>query len=300
MAEKIKIVFLGTGSAVPTVRRNHPSIYLEYKGEGILFDCGEGTQRQIRKAKINPCKISKIFITHWHGDHVLGLPGLIQTLILNGYNKTLELYGPEGTYRMMDAYQQLFIKKGNTFSINVNEITQKKLEFDNFYIMSEKMEHDCPCLAYSFNVPEKTRIDKKKLEKLKLPNSPLISELLKGKTITLNGKKVDGKKIIYKEQKKKITYITDTSLIKDLSEFAKDSDVIISESTYSREEEELAKKHKHLTSAQIAQVAKKSNSKKLILFHLSQRYENPKQILDESKKIFKETVIAEDLDKFEV
>lgn len=300
MAEKIKIVFLGTGSAVPTVRRNHPSIYLEYKGEGILFDCGEGTQRQIRKAKINPCKISKIFITHWHGDHVLGLPGLIQTLILNGYSKTLELYGPEGTYRMMDAYQQLFIKKGNAFSINVNEITQKKLEFDNFYIMSEKMEHDCPCLAYSFNVPEKTRIDKKKLEKLKLPNSPLISELLKGKTITLNGKKVDGKKIIYKEQKKKITYITDTSLIKDLSEFAKDSDVIISESTYSGEEEELAKKHKHLTSTQIAQVAKKSNSKKLILFHLSQRYENPKQILDESKKIFKETVIAEDLDKFEV
>ena len=97
MTEKVEIVFLGTGSAVPTIRRNHPSIFLRYKDESILFDCGEGTQRQIRKAKLNPCKLTRLFITHWHGDHVLGIPGLLQTLALNNYNRELEIYGPKGT-----------------------------------------------------------------------------------------------------------------------------------------------------------------------------------------------------------
>ncbi len=300
MAEKINITFLGTGSAIPTQRRNHPSVFLEYKENGILFDCGEGTQRQFRKAKLNPCKVTKIFISHWHGDHVLGLPGLLQTLMLNGYNKTLEIYGPEGTYRMMDAYQQLFIKKGNSFSIHVNELKEQKVQEKDFFIESKKMQHDCPCLAYSFNIPEKTRLDKKKLEKLKIPSSPLISELLKGKTVEIGGKKVDGKKLIFTEEKKKICYVTDTTINKNIEEFVKDADMIISESTYSEKEEELAEKHKHLTSKQIAEIAKKAKAKQLVLFHLSQRYENPKQILDESKKIFKETKVAEDLDKFTI
>jgi ribonuclease Z len=300
MAEKIKITFLGTGSAIPTERRNHPSVFLEYKEHGILFDCGEGTQRQFRKAKLNPCKISKIFISHWHGDHVLGLPGLLQTLMLNGYNKTLEIYGPEGTYRMMDAYQQLFIKKGNPLSINVNEISEEKIKENDFFIESKKMSHDCPCLAYSFNLPEKTRIDKKKLEKLKIPNGPLIAELQKGKTIKLNGKTIDGKKLTFTEIGKKVSYITDTKLNKNLQEFVKDSDLIISEATYSEKEEELAEKHNHITSKQIAEIAKKAKAKKLILFHLSQRYENPKQILEEAKKVFKETKVAEDLDRVEI
>ena len=97
MAEKIKLTFLGTGSAIPTARRNHPATLLQYKDENILVDCGEGTQRQFRKAKLNPCKITRILISHWHGDHVLGLPGLLQTLNLNGYNGKLVLYGPKGS-----------------------------------------------------------------------------------------------------------------------------------------------------------------------------------------------------------
>jgi ribonuclease Z len=298
--EKIKITFLGTGSAVPTERRNHPAVFIEYKNNGILFDCGEGTQRQIRKAKINPCKITKIFISHWHGDHVFGLQGLIQTLSLNGYNKVLEIYGPEGTYRMMDAYQQLFIKKGNNLSINVNEINEEKIDEKEFYIESKKMQHDCPCLAYSFNIIEKTRINKEKLKKLKIPNSPIISELLKGKTIKFEGKEIDGKKLLYKEPAKKISYVTDTIVNKGIGELIKDSDIVISESTYSEDEQELAEKHRHLTSKQIAEMTKKSNSRRLILFHLSQRHENPKKILEEARKIFKKTEVAEDLDIIEL
>ena len=91
MASKIKITFLGTSDSIPTARRNHPAILLSYDGEHILFDCGEGTQRQFRKLELNPGKITKIFITHWHGDHVLGLPGLIQTLGMSEYTKTLKI-----------------------------------------------------------------------------------------------------------------------------------------------------------------------------------------------------------------
>ena len=110
MVEKINITFLGTGSAIPTARRNHPAILLRYKAENILVDCGEGTQRQFRKAKLNPCKISKILISHWHGDHTLGLPGLLQTMILNGRNEKLEIYGPKGTSRKFKEMMDVFMR----------------------------------------------------------------------------------------------------------------------------------------------------------------------------------------------
>ena len=110
MADKIKLTFLGTSSAVPTKSRNHPSILLQYKEQNLLFDCGEGTQRQFRKAKLNPCKLTKIFISHWHGDHILGLPGLLQTLALNGYNNVLEIYGPLGTKQKMKNLFDFFFK----------------------------------------------------------------------------------------------------------------------------------------------------------------------------------------------
>lgn len=296
MAEKIKVTFLGTGSAIPTKRRNHPSVFMEYKEHGILFDCGEGTQRQFRQAGISPNKISKIFISHWHGDHVLGLPGLLQTLAFNEYNKNLEIYGPKGTYRMMDAYTQLFLKKENSISVDIHEISKDKIEEKDFFIESVEMEHDAPCLAYSLNIPKKIRIDKKKLEKLKIPNGPLIGELQKQKIVEFNGKKIDGKNMTFIEEGKKIVYMTDTKENKNISKFIKDSDLVISESTYLDSEREIAEEHKHLTAKQIARIAKESKSKKLALIHLSQRYENPKEILNEAKEIFKNTIVPEDLD----
>ena len=108
MPEKIKITFLGTSDAIPSAARNHPSFLLTYQGENILVDCGEGTQRQFRKAGLNPCKITRILITHWHADHVLGIPGLLKTLALSGYNKTLYVYGPSGTRELMNSLLKLF------------------------------------------------------------------------------------------------------------------------------------------------------------------------------------------------
>jgi len=299
--EKIKLTFLGTGSAIPTARRNHPAFYLQYKNENILVDCGEGTQRQFRKAKLNPCKITKILITHWHGDHVLGLPGLFKTLMLNEYNRELEIYGPRGTKRKIEMYLDLFAHKGTELNIKVSEV-EEGIFFENedFYLESAVMEHDVSCVAYSFVLKEKTRIDKKKLEKLKLGNSPLIGELAKGKKIEIGGKKIDGKKLIYVEPMKKITFVMDTRMNENAIKISKSADLLVCEATYSKEDEGLAEMRAHLISTESAKIAKKAKVGKLILTHLSQRYdEMPKVIVKEAVAVFKDVKVAEDLDMVE-
>ena len=310
MAEKIKLTFLGTGSTIPTARRNHPAILLQYKAENILIDCGEGTQQQFRKAKLNPCKITKIIISHWHGDHILGLTGLLQTLNLNGYNRDLIIYGPKGSKiefkekisPHLGFYWNISKRQGNKFNIIVKEVNEGIVFEDNdFYIESTKMDHGCPTVAYSFIIKEKNRLDKTKLAKLKLPNSPLIGELIKGKTVEINGKKINGEKLMYTELSKKVTFIMDTKTNNNAISIAKDADVLISEATHSADEQEIAEKHNHLTSIDAAKIAKKAKAKKLVLIHLSQRYDEiPKIILNEAKKVFSNVIIPEDLDKLEL
>jgi ribonuclease Z len=307
MVEKINLTFLGTGSSIPTARRNHPAMLLKYKAENVLVDCGEGTQRQFRKAKLNPCKVSKILISHWHGDHVLGLPGLLQTLNLNGYNGELIIYGPKGSKKRFQEmvapylgfYWNISKKAGNNFNIVLKEVSPGVI-FDSseFYIEAMEMDHDCPSLAYSFVVKEKSRLDKKKLAKFKIPNSPLIGELTKGKIVEINGKKINGKKLMYVEPTRKVSFIMDTRINNNAVKLAKGSDVLISETTYSKEESEIAKDHGHLTSVDAATIAKKAKVKALVLIHLSQRYEAiPKVILKEAKEVFKDVVIPEDLEE---
>ena len=151
MSDKIKLTFLGTASAIPTAKRNHTAILLDYKGEHVLFDCGEGTQRQFRKARLNPCKVNRILISHWHADHILGIPGLLQTLGLQGYNKNIFIYGPKGTKRFMKKILDTFIFK-EKYPIKVEEVSGKFFEADDFYLEARPMAHGIPCNAYNFVV----------------------------------------------------------------------------------------------------------------------------------------------------
>lgn len=302
MVEKINLTFLGTGSAIPTIRRSHPAMFLSYKTENILIDCGEGTQRQFRKAKINPQKITKLLITHWHADHVLGIPGLIQTLMLNGYNKKLEVYGPKGTKKRFKQYMELFVRQGDDLEISINEVSNDVIfENEEFVLNSIEVDHDCPAIAYSFEVKDKNRLDKEKLKKLKIPNSPLLAKLAEGKTIEIAGQKINGKDLIYEEKGRKIAFVMDTRKCDNVVKLAKNSDLLIVESTYSKEEQEIATNHGHMSSVDAAEVAKKAKVKELILIHLSQRYEGvPKVILNEAREIFDNVSIPEDLDSLEL
>ena len=292
----IKITFLGTADSIPSVSRNHSAILITYKGENILVDCGEGTQRQFRKAKLNPGKVNRLLITHWHADHILGIPGLLKTLDMSGYNKTLYIYGPKGTKVLIKALLELF-KINTNYKIEIEEVSGKFLETEDFYLESKKMEHGIPCNAYSFIVKGQRRIDKKKLFKINLDSGKHLLKLKQGKNINYKGKKYFAKNLTYKEEDQKISVILDTSINQNAISLAKNSDVLICEASFLSDLEDKAREFKHLTSKQSAEIAKKSKSKKLILTHISQRYDrDKKKILDEAKKVFKNTFLVKDLD----
>jgi len=297
--EQIAITFLGTGNAVPTKLRNHTAILVSFANENILIDCGEGTQRQFKIAEISPTKLTKLLITHWHGDHILGIPGLLQTLSMSEYQKTLQLFGPKNTSYFIEQLKKLINIK---IPLKVNNIEQGKFfEEKEFCLEALPMSHDTPCIAYSFVLKDRLRLDKKKIKKLKIPNSSLLGMLQQGKDIVFEKKKIKSKDVAYLEKGKKITFILDTSINHNAYKIAENSDLLICESTFSKEEEKIAQEYRHLTSENAANIAKKSKSKKLILTHISQRYEHhPEIILKEARKIFKNTSLAKDLDVIEI
>lgn len=295
----MKGIFLGTGSAVPTAKRNHMGILLSFGSENILVDCGEGIQRQFKIAKLNPCKLTKILITHWHGDHVLGLPGLLQTLALSNYQKVLEIYGPKGTLKNMNLIKQL----NHEFNIkyNIIELDEKNVDFSDFIIEALPMEHKTPCNAYSIILKDKLRIDRKKMALFNLKPGPEIKQLLNGKSIKAGKKVIKSSQVCFIDKGKKVSFILDTKYNKNCLKIAKNADVLISESTYGENDEDKAKEYFHMTSKDSANIAKKANVKKLFIVHLSDRYEKDLSIiLKEAKSNFKQTFLAKDFDSFSV
>ncbi|MEK6916281.1 MAG: ribonuclease Z [Nanoarchaeota archaeon] len=295
----MEIVFLGTGSMVPTKERNHQSIFVSHNGEGLLFDCGEGTQRQLKIANIRLGKLSKIFITHWHGDHVLGLPGLLQTLGSSDYERRLEIYGPEGTKKRVEH-----LLKGFSFNIDfeheIFEISETVLNFKDFSVVVKSLEHGVPCLGYAIIEHDKRKIKTNVIKRLGIPDGPLLGKLQENKEIKWNNIVVLPKDATFVVKGKKIAIVLDTMLCNGVYALAKDADVLISEASYTSELEEKAEEYNHLTAKQAALAASQSNVEKLVLTHLSQRYKTPEKVLEEASTIFKKTIIAHDFMKIKV
>jgi ribonuclease Z len=302
MTEKIKLTFLGTSAQVPTAKKNHTAILISLGNENILVDCGEGTQRQFKKAHVNPMKLTKILITHWHGDHVLGIPGLLQTLAANNYKKKLFIYGPKGTERFMKAMLNVFVFSGK-IDFEVREIIQEGIFFENdeFLLEAKKVFHGIPANSYSIVQKGKVRINKKKLDSYNISPGQHLKKLKRGKDIIYKGKKFSAKNLTYREGDKKISFVLDSGFDESIAKFVDGADLLVCESTYGGDKEEMAREYKHMTNKQAAKIAKTGKVKKLILTHLSGRYElKKKEILEEAKKIFKKISIAEDLEKIEV
>lgn len=289
----MKITFLGTSGMVPTKDRNHSAILLSYNSENILIDCGEGTQRQLKIAGISPNKLTKILITHWHGDHILGLPGLIQTLSANNYTKTLEIYGPTGSKKFFVKMLEAFLLKGKV-NMAITEVNCRFFEGNEFSLEAFPLKHDCRCNGYSFIEKDKRKINLEYTRKFGLSQHPLLGELQKGKDIIWKNKKITSKKSTFLIPGKKISFISDTCFFDNCYTFVKDSDVLICESTFSKKFEEKAKECKHLTSEQAAIIAKKAKAKRLILTHFSQRNKDTNDLKNEARKIFRNTECAYD------
>ena len=294
----MEIVFLGTSGMHPTKERNLFSILFRYKSENILIDCGEGTQRQLRIIDIPSTKITKILITHLHGDHINGLPGLLQNLQANQYTKNLEIYGPVGLKKLMN---HIYGITGFRLKFKVHEIKSGIVFKDkDFHVEAKELKHSTKVFGYSFVEYDKRKMNMGYLKKFKLKKHVLLGDLQKGKDIVFEGKKIkvkDATKII---KGKKVSLITDTMYCNECVKLAKDSDVLICESTFGGDFKDKAKEYKHLTVVDASNIAKKSKSKKLILTHFSQRYNKVGVLLKEAKKIFKNTVDAKDFMKVKV
>ena len=297
----MEIIFLGTSSAVHSYTRNHPAIILKAFGETMLFDCGEGTQRQLIFAKVSPMKISKIFLSHYHGDHILGLPGLLQSMNFRGREKKLTIYGPKGLYELKDSLFKLGYSKIE-FPIEFIEIGSQTIESDEDYIIkSQHVNHNVPCLAYSVEELKKPRFNREKAIELGVPVGPDFGRLHNGEEVEIDGKIIKPEQVLGPPRKgNKITYSGDTTPCSEMVDFAKDSTILIHESTYMSEDADKAVENFHSTSADAAKIAKDSNSKELILTHFSTRYTQTDGLLKEAKEIFENTKLAKDFMKIDI
>tara|TARA_B100000745_G_C20151895_1_gene394927 strand:- start:39 stop:1007 length:969 start_codon:yes stop_codon:yes gene_type:complete len=300
----VEITFLGTSSGVPTRSRNVSSVALrlQQRGEVWLFDCGEGTQHQLSKSDVKASQITKIFITHMHGDHIYGLMGLIASCNLAGNRQPIEIYGPQELDNYLRSCAQYSHFK-LPYGIRINEISSGTFYEDNEFIISAKLlRHRIP--AHGYCVIEKDRpgrFDVKKAVSLGIPPGPIYGELKQGKTIQLDdGRFIRGQDLCGKVEKgRKLIYCTDTIFCEEAVELARNADILIHEATFAHQDSQLAFERLHSTSTMAAQVALGAKAKKLILTHFSPRYApgnnlQLSDLLNEAKAIFPNTILAHD------
>jgi ribonuclease Z len=296
----MQIIFLGTSAMVPTKDRNHTAVFVRYNNEGIMFDCGEGTQRQLKIAEIKPSAVTKIVISHWDGDHVLGLPGLIQTLAMSEENKHLLIFGPKGSKQRFKYMFKAF-EFYNKIDLEIKEYKEGKFyDSEDYYLTANKLEHKVPAYGFEMIEKDRLRINVDYIRSLGMPDGPLLGKLQQGHIVEFNGKKIDPKKATYNVEGKKIGIIADTRVCSSLAKIAKDKDVVICDSTFMRKDEDKAHEYFHMTGEQAAKIAQQANAKKLVLTHFSQRYRDVDELLQEAKDIFPETVAAHDFMKIKL
>jgi ribonuclease Z len=300
---QLRIIFLGTSGSWPTIKRGAPSVAIKRSGEVILFDCGEGTQRQLQKSNLSYMQISRIFITHFHGDHFLGMPGLIQTMQLNDRELPLHIYGPKGMNKLMNQLLSLGYFSPN-YKIISHEVDEGSiLDFNGYKIRIIRVRHGVPTIAYCLE--EKMRpgkFNKPKALKLGVPEGPLFSKLQRGEEVVLkNGKKIKPSMVLGPSRKgRKIVISGDTNPIKKMIDFAKDADVLIHESTFDSTYEDISSDYGHSTAKQVAEIAKKANVEKLLLTHISPRYLDSSIIQNEARDVFKNSIVVKDFQEIDV
>lgn len=306
----MQITFLGTSSGVPTRSRNVSSVALRLpqRAELWLFDCGEGTQHQILRSDLKVSQLTRIFITHMHGDHVFGLMGLLATCGLAGNPQRVDIYGPpklEEYLRACSRYSQTHL----SFPLQVHTVQPGLVyEDEEFTVSCEQLEHRVP--AFGYRVVEKDRpgrFDIEKAKALQIPPGRIYGQLKRGEIVTLNdGRVINGKDLCGPtEVGRKIAYCTDTIYCEGAVSLAQDADVLIHEATFSHQDAELAFQRLHSTSTMAAQTALAAQVKLLIMTHFSPRYAPGNNIelyhlLQEARAIFPNTEIAHDFMNYEI
>ncbi len=295
----MKVYTVGTSSAVPTRERGLAAHLIDFKGERILFDCGEGTQRTLMKEKLGIMKISRIFISHWHADHFSGLLGLIQTMELEGREKPLYIYGPprteEFTDRMLDTGYF-----NRSYDIFVEDLVEgDEIVGEGYQVKPFEVDHGINAFGYSFEEENSRKANKEKMKELGLEDSPKIGRLKQGETIDWNGKTIRPEEVVEEVRGRKIVYSGDTARSENLISYAEDADLLIHEATCLHEM--ITDRKGHTSALQAAEIASKASVEKLVLTHFSRRYRNQvDSLVKEASQKFENVEAGADGKKFEV
>jgi len=293
----MQVTFLGTSAAVPTVDRNVAALMLQRDGELLLFDCGEGTQRQMMRYA-SGFAVDDVFITHFHADHTLGIPGLLRTMGLQGRTAPLRLYGPRGAQRQIGALTALGMERPK-FAVEVFELragdVMPRGEYD---LVVGEAQHKGDCLAYAIAERERLgRFDPARAVALGIPEGPLWGRIHKGESVSLDdGRVVSPQELVGPPRTgRRVVYTGDTAPCSAITELARGADLLVHEATFGEDERERARETGHSTAREAAIVAREAGVKRLVLTHVSARYtrEAP-ELLAEAREIFAAAEVARD------
>jgi ribonuclease Z len=297
----LELTFLGTAGSAPTAQRAPAATLVRRGGERILFDCAEGTQRQLLRSSVGLVDLREIFVTHFHADHFLGLPGMLKTFALRGRELPLTIYGPPGLQDLFDGLRRIFGKVG--YRIDLEELRPGySLDRGDYRIETFRVDHGVTAVGYSLvEEPRPGRFDVAIADELGVPAGPERGALQRGEAVTL----VDGR-VVTPEQVlgpprpgRKVVLAGDTAPSASVVEAARGADVLVHEATFAEEERDRANETAHSTALQAAQVAAAADVTMLVLTHLSSRYFGG-EIKREAQTVFPNTAVPRDFDTIDV
>jgi ribonuclease Z len=292
------LTILGCSSQQPTRFRNHSGYLLRWNNEGLLFDPGEGTQRQFIYANIAPPVVTRIFVSHFHGDHCLGLGSMLMRLNLDKVTHPIHCYYPASGKKYFDRLRYGTIYH-ETIQVVEHPVSEPGVVEDNgaFKIEAAFLDHGVDNIAWRITEADTRKYHKEKLEHHGIKGM-LVKELLTNGKISIGDQVISLEDVSWIRRGDTFAYVADTRYCQEAIEIAKNAKLLLCESTYLEEDKELAHKHYHLTAKQAANIAKEANAQQLILTHFSARYLNPNAFANEASPIFPNTYIAEDLKVF--
>ena len=293
----LTLTFLGTGAACPSVDRNVSSLAIAREGETMLFDCGEGTQRQMMRYGVG-FSFREIFFSHYHADHMLGVTGLLRTMGLQDRTAPVTLYGPRGAARVLGAAVSLGIERSK-FPVDIVEVKPgDRLERDGYVLEAFPTEHRADTIGWALVEHERLgRFDPARAAAMGVPEGPLWGKIHKGESVALpDGRVVSPAELVGAPRPgRRVVYSGDTRPCATLIEAARGADLLVHEATFAREERERAKETGHSTAAEAAAVAREAGVRRLVLTHISARYtRDAPELLEEARAVFPEVTVARD------
>jgi ribonuclease Z len=291
----LDVLFVGTAGSAPTARRGLPATLVRRGGERLLFDCGEGTQRQLVRS-IGLVELEEVFITHFHADHVLGLPGMLKTFSLRGRERPLSVYGPRGLGQLFRALAPVIGK--TTFPVELNELDpNQELERDGYRIAAFAVDHAAGSLGYALVEQERPgHLDPERARELGVAPGPDLGRLQRGETV--NGVSPD--QVLGEPRRgRKLVLTGDTAPCEMTRAVSFGADLLVHEATFMEEEGERATETRHSTARQAAEIAAEAEVGLLALTHVSPRYSGG-ELRDEARAVFQSTVVPRDFDRIEL